>query len=265
MKRSVSTRIPRSGPVLLRVASALSVPLISCEHVHPELAVLTRRLTELKAKVQQQDEDILRVEQNMALRACGQVLKDMLDRIRSECQSGAASTPSPAAGSSQSVLGALPQPAPAVATASDSGPACTSAETGAAVVTAARALGKSSVGETIHAAFPHVVMYIDEGQRVLSPSRAKELASLVGSNVLHTTRFLIVTSPRPGEAEAKRRLQLVRELMLRSGVRPDRINPPSGWQYDLQIPRARLRASERPEPPEPEKPDRAVWVFRTDC
>jgi hypothetical protein len=241
--------------------------LCACEHIHPELTALTSQIKTLQAKQQQQDEDILRVEQNMALRACGQVLKDMLDRIRMECHSGAASTPSSNLGPTQSVLGALPRPAPAVAAASDSGPACTSAETVAAVAYAKRELGKSSVGETIYAAFgQRVVMYIDEGHRVLSPSRTNELKSLVDPDaLLHTTRFLIVTSPRPGEAEAKRRLELVREIMLRFGVRSDRIDPPSGWQFDLQIPRARLRGPERPEPPEPEKPDRAVWVFRTDC
>lgn len=237
--------------------------LTACGQSQPELAGLQTRIKQLEAKQSDQAEYILRIEENVALRACGPALKEMLERIRSECRAKLASASGAAPAAATAASPAPPTPPAAVATPLIVPVTCASKQTNAAVFAAARAMGKS-VGETLQASFPHEVVYLDAGQTTVPDHRKPYLDALAKGAWLQSMRFVLISAPKPNEVEANRRMDVVRTYLESKNIEPWRFEPKS-WVTDLTIPKAKLKGRERPEPPEPENPSLAVWVFRTDC
>ncbi len=132
-----------------------------------------------------------------------------------------------------------------------------------------------SIGQKLVSLLRHEVVYVSSDDKLTS-SRERRLRLLAAERRLPSTRFLAVTAPVSTSQEAEHRARVVINRLIELGIpefeiikdgtserRVRRFDNP--WIYRITVPPQLLKPGDRPIPPESRDPQRAVYVFRTDC
>lgn len=110
---------------------------------------------------------------------------------------------------------------------------------------------------------PHEVLYIAQGASAGVPFRVERLERLIRPALLHSTRFIVVSSPEVNGSEAVRRAEIVERLLTNHGIPAQTIRR---WVYSFPAkPADIIRPVDLPGLGEPKELNRGVWVFRADC
>lgn len=123
----------------------------------------------------------------------------------------------------------------------------------------------------------HVVFYLGTGQTSVPKERLEQLDALISLPRLRTTWYVILTSPKLGEAEANRRVQWAEDLLIKqSQNKPTKLSKKHflrPWILDVFSevkPEVKLEDVMFVDKPiknsaEPQNLQRAVWVIRLSC
>ncbi len=194
-----------------------------------------------------------RLEKHLSLLACGPQLKHLLDNIRYECQAQASAS--------------------ANAASDEADTSCGSAQIEPAVVSAERQSDKKFI--KLMTVLPHAVVFLGEGVTSIPTRRTEQLQALIEDTpLLGLTRFLLVTSPLRGKAEASRRAKLLSDWLdayltahksdaKKDGKVEGKIDVP--WLYNFSLNPKDLSPADKFIPTESKDLARGIWVFRTDC
>ena len=239
----------------LGLGSAACAPLTAGDtgEIGQRLAILTGHVASLTDRIR-----IL--EDSLPLLACGPEMRALFRDIRKECNAG--------------VPGEVEGEAGKGAHRAEAG-SCKAEQLTGAIAGAERDMDTRSIGQKLVSLLRHEVVYVsDDGK--LTSSRDKRLQILAEERRLPSTRFLAVTAPVNTSREAELRARAVIDRLIALGVpevetivdgsserRVRRFDNP--WVYRITVPPQLLKPGDRPIPPEPRDPQRAVYIFRTDC
>jgi hypothetical protein len=201
------------------------------------------------------------LEDSLPLLACGPELRALFRDIRRECNGGAP------ADSEASAEGKPAAPRTEAAT-------CKVEQLKGAIASAERDLDTRSIGQKLVSLLRHEVVYLSDSLTV-SSVREKRLRLLAAERRLPSTRFLVVTAPGNSNIDAERRANAVIARLSSLGI-PLRETLTDGetrsvsrfdypWIYRINVPQQSLKPADRPVPPEPRDPEKAVYIFRSEC
>lgn len=240
-------------PLGLGGASCAPALLSQPNETSQAIAALTHSVASLTDRIR-----IL--EDSLPLLACGPEMRALFRDIRKECNAGI-----PGEGEGEPAKGGRHAE---VTT-------CKTEQLTGAITSLERDMDIRSIGPKLVQLLRHEVVYVsDDGK--LASARDKRLQLLASERRLPSTRFLAVTAPVNSTQEAEQRARAVIDRLIQLGIpevetivdgnterRVRRFDNP--WVYRMTVPPQLLKPADRPIPPEPRDPQRAVYIFRTDC
>lgn len=199
------------------------------------------------------------LEDSLPLLACGPELRALFRDIRKECNA-APLAPSDGETRRSAVL--------------REGGSC-KAEQLTGAITGTERDTTHPIGQMLISLLRHEVVYVSDSGKITS-ARDKRLALLAAERRLPSTRFLAVTAPVGSTQDAEKRARVVIDRLIQLGIPEVEIitegdserkvrrfdNP---WVYRITVPQQQLKPVDRSVPPESRDPQRAVYIFRTDC
>lgn len=240
-------------PICLFMASCLPA-------VAPVVNPSPQKLQELINAVAGLTDRVGVLEENLPLLACGPEMRALFRDIRKECNAGVLPDPD-----SEESKGARRSEVAS----------CKAEQLTGAIAGAERDMDTHSIGQKLVSLLRHEVVYVSSDDKLTS-SRERRLRLLAAERRLPSTRFLAVTAPVSTSQEAEHRARVVINRLIELGIpefeiikdgtserRVRRFDNP--WIYRITVPPQLLKPGDRPIPPESRDPQRAVYVFRTDC
>lgn len=245
----------------LAAALPMCLPLAACAPaLAPAVDNSAQVLQLMQKNIDGLTDRVRDLEDSLPLLACGPEMRALFRDIRKECNAGV-----PAEGEAEENKGARRWDVAS----------CKTEQLTGAIAGAERDMDTRSIGQKLLSLLRHEVVYVSEESKLTS-SREKRLQVLASERRLPSTRFLVVTAPVNTSQEAERRARAVIDRLIQMGIpefevvkdgsserRVRRFDNP--WVYRIAVPSQLLKPGDRPIPPEPRDPQRAVYIFRTDC